>query len=61
MIQFGVVEAVEKMYRARAGSCRADTESAGELRETHCFEGGHLLVTSLDELWVVVGATPGRQ
>ena len=51
MVQLGVVETVEEMDGPGPRSGHAHTELAGELGVTHRFEGRHLLVARLDELW----------
>src|SRR5699024_2715706 len=57
VIEFGVVEPVEQMYRARPRGRHAHSEPIGELRIPHGLESAHLLVPSLDEPRRVTGAT----
>ena len=51
-----VVQAGDEMRGARAGGRHADAEIAGELGVGARHEGGHLLVSRLDELDLAVGA-----
>ena len=61
VVELGVVEAVEQVYRSRAAGRHAHPDLAGELGESDGFEGRHLLVAGLHELRFVAGALPGRQ
>ena len=48
MIEFGVVESVEKMDRSRPGGRVAKTDLAGEFRMGRSHEGRHFFMTDLD-------------
>jgi hypothetical protein len=60
-VEFGVVETVEQVDRARTGRGRAHSKPAAELRVPDRLESSHLLMAGLDERWLVAGATPRRQ
>ena len=58
VVELGVVQAVEQVYRTRAAGGRAHRDLAGELGVAHRLERGHLLVPGLHELRVVPRRVP---
>src|SRR5438105_9285308 len=56
MIELGVVQSVEQMNRARAGSGQADTDFASKLCVRAGHEGGHLFMSHLNEIDLAFGA-----
>src|SRR5579871_1197214 len=50
VIHLRVVKAIEQMNGARTGGSQADADLSGELGMSTSHEGGHLLVTHLDEV-----------
>ena len=56
MVQLRVIEAVEQMNSAGAGSGQADTDLARELGVCARHECGHFFVARLDESKAVAGA-----
>ena len=61
MVELGVVEAVQKMDRARARGRHADAGLAGELGMRAGHEGRDLLMRHLDELEAILRAVEGAQ
>ena len=56
MVELGVIQAVEQMDGARAGSGQADADFTGELGMAGGHEGRHFLVPRLDEGYLVLAA-----
>ena len=59
VVELGVIQAVQQMYRARAGRGEAHADFAGELRVRARLEGRELLVARLHELNAMVAAIEG--
>jgi hypothetical protein len=60
MVESRIIETIQKMYGAWAGSCQANTDLTGEFGMRARHERGHLLVPHLDEVELVAGAVERR-